>query len=164
MRNAADPVPTAPTHPTSPLAVDEDGRSLRLPEDAAAWRVRRHTGGRPKHQLDGNKQPMRFPLSHTMNDIEDILPPGAYRLNLVDAKDKYLELTIPIEVGELRNAGAVDTVEREESDTEHVSLRLPAAASDVRLVLEANVRIDAAIVSAQRADARDGAADGRDAA
>jgi hypothetical protein len=140
MRNAADPVPTTPVHPTSPLANDDDGKSIRLPEDAAAWRVRRHTGGRPKHQLDGNKQPMRFPLSYTMNDIEDVLPPGAYRLDLVDGKDKYLELTIPIEVGELRNAGGVDVVEREELEAEHVSLRLPVTSSDVRLVLEANVR------------------------
>ena len=140
MRNVADPAPTTPTHPTSPLANDEDGNPTRLPEEAAAWRVRRHTGGRPRHQLDGNKQPMRLPLTYTMNDIEDILPPGGYRLDLVDAKDKYLELTIPIELGELRNAGGDEPIEREEVDPDRASLPLPAIASDMRLVLEANVR------------------------
>ncbi len=140
MRNTADPVATTPTYPTSPLANDEDGKSLRLPEDAAAWRVRRKTRGRPRHQLDGNKQPMRFPLSYTMNDIEDILPSGGYRLDLVDAKRQVLDLTMSIEVGELRNADGVDEVEREDVDAEPVSLLLSATASDMRLVLEANVR------------------------
>ena len=143
MRNTADPAsttPTAPTYPTSPLANDDEGNPIRLPEDAVAWRVRRKTGGRPRHQLEGNKQPMRLPLSYTMNDVEDILPPGGYRLDLVGANDKFLDLTVPIKVGEPSNADGDEEAEREDVDPERVSLLLPAAASDVRLVLEANVR------------------------
>ena len=140
MRNPDDPAPATSPHPTSPLANDQDGNPIRLPEDAVAWRVRRKTGGRPRHQLEGNKQPMRFPLSYTMNDIEDILPCGGYCLDLVDARDKFLDLTIAIKVGEPRNADGTADAEREEAVPERVSLLLPATASDVRLVLEANVR------------------------
>jgi hypothetical protein len=138
MRNSTDPA--QPSAPSSPLARDEDGRPIRLPEEAAAWRIRRHTRGRPRHQLDANKQPMVFPLSYTLNDAEEILPPGTYRLDLIDAGGKFLEITVPITVG-LRNAEADDEpAVPERTANENVSASLPATTSDVRLVLEANVR------------------------
>ncbi len=83
---------------------------------------------------------MVFPLSYTLNDAEEILPPGTYRLDLVDAEGKFLEITVPINVG-LRNAEPDDDVAAPEVATnENVSASLPVTGSDVRLVLEANVR------------------------
>src|SRR5262245_65630336 len=69
---------------TVPLARDQDGNSIELPDGAVGWRVRRQTGGRPRLLLDSKKQPMLFLLDYTIADVEDILPPGHYLLDAVD--------------------------------------------------------------------------------
>lgn len=138
MRNAPELAATLLSY-TSPLALDETGSPVALPEGGAGWRIRRHTRGRPKLQLDGNRQPMQFPLSYSLNDAEDILAPGTYRLDLVDAKGAPLEFTTQIHVGGgLRNADVSESLD--DADNENPAARLPSTASDVRLVLEANVR------------------------
>lgn len=119
-----------------PLARDPGGQPLAVPENAAAWRVRRHTGGRPRIVLGVDKQPMQLPLGYTIADLEDILTPGAYRLDIVDAKGDPQEFTVAIELGEYRNAGAPIVDEPEAA----IQTMLPATASDTRFVLEANVR------------------------
>jgi hypothetical protein len=91
--------------------------------------------------LDVNKQPMQLPLGYTLADLEDILSPGAYRLDLVDSRGEHLHLTVPVGIG-LRNADAADEPEpvaREPMVGSQPAL-LPGAGSDTRLVLEANVR------------------------
>src|SRR6187455_778388 len=91
--------PIASSIPTVPLARSRDGSPLPLPEGAAGWRVRRHTGGRPRLHLDGDKQPMQLSLSYTMADLDDILPPGSYKLDLVDRAGTPLGLTVDVEIG-----------------------------------------------------------------
>lgn len=140
MRNAPELAATLLNY-TSPLALDEAGSPVPLPEGGVGWRIRRHTRGRPKLQLDGSRQPMQFPLSYSLNDAEDILAPGTYRLDLVDAKGAPLEFTTQIHVGGgLRNADADASESPDDADNDNISARLPSTASDVRLVLEANVR------------------------
>jgi len=131
----------APLPPRCPLARDEDGNSVDIPPEAACWRVRRHTGGRPRLVLDVNKQPMQLPLGYTLADLEDILSPGAYRLDLVDARGEHLHLTVPVAIG-MRNGDAADDSEPPPRDASGAteSPLLPHAGSDTRLVLEANVR------------------------
>ncbi len=121
--------------PLAPLARARDGSPLLIPEGSAAWRVRRHTGGRPRLHLDGAKQPMQLSLSYTMADLDDILSPGSYKLDLVDRAGTPLGLTIDVEIGGLRNAGA-----SESQDLDDGPVSLSAGTSDVRYVLEANVR------------------------
>lgn len=127
----------APRLPVCPLARDEDGAAIVLPDDAATWRVRRKTGGRPRIVLGVDKQPMQLPLGYTIVDLEDVLAPAEYLLDLVDSKGNGLGLTIPISVGQQRNAedGNADS----EASTV-VATALPTSGSETRLVLEANVR------------------------
>jgi hypothetical protein len=70
-----------------------------------------------------------------MADLDDILPPGSYKLDLVDRAGAPLGLTIDVEIGGLRNAGA-----SESQDLDDGPVALGAGASDVRYLLEANVR------------------------
>lgn len=138
-----------------PLARDANGLAIPIPEDAAGWRVRRQTGGRPRLVLDANKQPMMFPLHYTANDVEDILPPGAYRLDVVSVDGELLDVSVAISVGAPRNAVRIETNDdeddgdgddeeeddRDEDDAEvAVPTTLPAQTSDVRLLLEASIR------------------------
>jgi hypothetical protein len=135
MSNQLDPS----AHPVTicPLARERDGTALPPPDGMTAWRVRRKTGGRPRIQLGVDKQPMQLPPSYSVVDLEDILAPGAYLLDAVDAKGEPLGLTVPISIGELRNA---DGDEGEDHDAVAVSPVLPTSGSEMRLVLEANVR------------------------
>jgi hypothetical protein len=78
---------------------------------------------------------MQLSLSYTMADLDDILPPGSYKLDLVDRAGTPLGLTVDVEIGTPRNAGV-----SESQDLEDGAVALTAAASDLRFLLEANVR------------------------
>jgi hypothetical protein len=78
---------------------------------------------------------MQLSLSYTMADLDDILPPGAYKLDLVDRSAMPLGLTIDVEIGSLRNANPAES-----QDLDDGPVALTAGASDVRYLLEANVR------------------------
>ncbi len=78
---------------------------------------------------------MQLSLSYTMADLDDILPPGSYKLDLVDRSGMALGLTIDVEIGTLRNANP-----GESQDLDDGPVALTAGASDVRYLLEANVR------------------------
>lgn len=70
-----------------------------------------------------------------MADLDDILPPGAYKLDLVDRSGMPLGVTIDVEIGSLRNANPAES-----HDLDDGPVALSAGASDVRYLLEANVR------------------------
>jgi hypothetical protein len=78
---------------------------------------------------------MQLSLSYSMADLDDILPPGSYKLDLVDRAGMPLGVTIDVEIGGLRNAAA-----SESHDLDDGPISLSNSASDVRYVLEANVR------------------------
>ena len=131
----------APRSPSVvPLARDQDGNPIELPDGAVGWRIRRQTGGRPRLLLDSKKQPMVFPLDYTLADVEDILAPGSYLLDVVDKGGETLGLTIGVSIGMPRNAEAVDP-DSENTALAVVPTTLPSTTSEVRLVLEANVRV-----------------------
>lgn len=78
---------------------------------------------------------MQLSLSYTMADLDDILSPGSYKLDLVDRSGAPLGLTIDVEIGTPRNATAFES-----QDLDDGPVALTAGSSDVRYVLEANVR------------------------
>jgi hypothetical protein len=129
----------APRPALCPLARDQDGNIIELPPTAVAWRVRRQTGGRPRIVLGVDKQPMQLPLGYTIVDLEDILAPGAYRLDIVDGRGEPAGLTIDVSIGQPRNAD-VGEEPGDEAQPALVVPSLPATGSEMRLVLEANVR------------------------
>lgn len=78
---------------------------------------------------------MQLSLSYTMADLDDILPPGSYKLDLVDRAGMPVGVTIDVEIGTLRNANPAES-----QDLDDAPVALTAGASDVRYLLEANVR------------------------
>ena len=78
---------------------------------------------------------MQLSLSYTTADLDDILPPGSYKLDLVDRSGMPLGATIDVEIGNLRNASPAES-----QDLDDGPVALTAGASDVRYLLEANVR------------------------
>lgn len=130
----------SPPHSPCSLAREPDGTPIPLPDGASAWRVRRHTGGRPRLLLDAQKQPMKLPLSYHEGDLEEILPPGTYRLVLVDQRGEPLGPTVQIPIGHLRNGAEEGEEGEKEGPALPVVAALPPSTSDTRLVLEANVR------------------------
>lgn len=138
--------PQPPRSPsTVPLARDADGNLIELPDGAVGWRIRRQTGGRPRLLLDVRKQPMLFPLDYTMADVEDVLSPGSYLLDVVDKGGEPLGVTVAASIGMLRNAESIEPDNSNNHDGAAtmptvVPTSLPNTTSDVRLVLEANVR------------------------
>ena len=130
---------------TVPLARDADGNLIELPDGAVGWRIRRQTGGRPRLLLDVRKQPMLFPLDYTMADVEDVLSPGSYLLDVVDKTGEPLGVTVAASIGMLRNTESIEPDNSNSNDGAAtmptvVPTSLPNTTSDVRLVLEANVR------------------------
>lgn len=84
---------------------------------------------------------MLFPLDYTVADVEDILAPGAYLLDVVDKNGELLGVTVAVSIGMPRNAGGVEVDSEDAGDAPAVvPTALPTTGSDVRLVLEANVR------------------------
>ncbi len=78
---------------------------------------------------------MELPLTYSFADLEEILPPGLYRLDLVDLAGNDLDVTVPVNLAAHRTAEAASIEEPEAAFT------MPSGSvSDVRLVLEANVR------------------------
>ena len=86
---------------------------------------------------------MQLSLAYTHADLDDILPPGSYYLDLVDGDGKILATTVKITIGLTRNAGSpgLDDDGRDDEDMDENRLeRMRSHPSDTRFVLEANVR------------------------
>lgn len=108
-----------------------------MPADAAYWRVRRHTKGRPRNVVGADRQPLRLPLDFTEVDLEAMFGSGTYRLDLCDAAGEPLDVTATVALGDIEPTVHADNAAAAELA---VLAPLSASASDVRLVLEANVR------------------------
>jgi hypothetical protein len=67
-----------------PLARDALGNLLPLPDGTAAWRICRHTLGRPRVIMGPDKQPMRFPLAITVDELVELCGPDIYRVYALD--------------------------------------------------------------------------------
>lgn len=83
---------------------------------------------------------MQLPLGYSIVDVQDILTPGAYLLDVVDVKGEPLGLTVAVSVGQLRNGHSSDDADDRGDDPGRLAPMLPTSGSETRLVLEANVR------------------------
>lgn len=70
------------THP--PLARDAAGNLLPLPAGTAAFCFSRETAGRPRKLCGPDKNPLRFPLHTTGEDLVELCGAGAYRVYALD--------------------------------------------------------------------------------
>ncbi len=134
--STSTPAPAVAKPQIVPLARDPNGRPLRVPPEAAFWRVRRHTRGRPRNVIGADRKPVELPLDVTEEDLEAMFGSGMYRLDLYDAQGEPLDVTATVALGEPEPANA----NQQSEDAAAIAPILPVNASDVRLVLEANVR------------------------
>lgn len=139
---------TAPrnsNHP--PLARDAQGNLLALPENTAGFRIRRHTGGRPKTILAPDRSPVRLPLDTTPEDVGEMFGAGTYRLDAIDEIGQPLDylttLVIGTEVG--------DTPSSSDAPPASGGAPRPGAASDLRFALETITQITRAQSDSLRA-------------
>lgn len=136
---------SAPQNEHPPLARDAQGNLLALPEGTCAWRICRHTKGRPRIINGPDKQPARFPLDTTADDLADACGADTYRIYALDEVGNVIDYVTTIETArELRNAGDVDTALVPTS-------RTASGGSDLRYALEAITHIARVNADAMRA-------------
>src|SRR5262249_18834452 len=82
---------------TAPLARDANGNPFPLPPEAAFWRVRRHTGGRPTVVLGPGGEALFISIGADETAIEEAsCGPGSYRLEAVDLHRKAVGAPIAV--------------------------------------------------------------------
>jgi hypothetical protein len=130
-------------HP--PLARDAQGNLLAIPDGTRAWRISRHTKGRPRIVNGPDKQPARFPLDTTLEDLADACGADAYRVYAIDEVGTVIDYVTTVEVGrELRNASEPEVMLMP-------SPRVAAGSSDLRYALEAVAHMARTNADAMRA-------------
>jgi hypothetical protein len=124
---------------TVPLARDQHGNPLDLPPEAAFWRVRRHTGGRPSTVLGPDGEPLFLPVAGDRTELRAYGCNGSIRLEAVDSD--YRPVHAPVAFVELGNADS-DSVSRSADAS-------PGHADMVRTSFEALTRTMEAMQRAQ---------------
>lgn len=122
-RNSSDP-----NHP--PLACDAQGNPIAVPEGTASWLLKRETGGRPRTIVGPDKQPARFQLDMTADEIEAMLGAGTYRVYALTEVGETIDYVTTVVVGAGgERCDASSTTAFGKSDTRGPS-------SDLRFALE----------------------------
>ncbi len=104
---------------------------MPIPDGTFAWRLSRHTGGRPRVVNGPDLAPLRLPLHVTLDDLMDICGSGTYRLYALDEVGSVLDYVADVEVGaKYRNAAPAEP----EAPVFAVAR---AQSSDLRYALEA---------------------------
>lgn len=116
-------------HP--PLARDAQGNLLPIPEGTSAWRICRHTKGRPRIINGPDRQPARFPLDTTAEDLIDTCGADSYRVYALDDVGVVIDYVTTVDTGrELRNAAEPEVALLP-------PVRATSGTSDLRYALEA---------------------------
>ena len=124
----AAPNPSQP-EPHPPLARDQHGNLLQIPDGTCAWRVCRHTGGRPRVVNGPDGQPLRLPLQLTSEDLAEMCGADNYRVYAIDEFGNVLGHVTTVDAGVERQAEPELPMFR--------NLGLPVVSSDLRFALEA---------------------------
>lgn len=128
MKTNTSPAPrnsNDPNHP--PLARDSQGNLISIPDGTAAWCLKRETGGRPRTILGPDRQPARFQLDITRDDLETMLGAGTYRVYALDSVGETLDYVTTIVIG---------TEQGEREDEVAVNSNARSLGSDLRHALD----------------------------
>ena len=141
MTNLNETTPPASSATACPLARDRFGNPMEVPSSAVAWGVRRKTGGRPRIMLGVDGRPLHLPLAYTIVDLENVLAPAEYLLDLVDAGGKSVGGNVEVSIGRIVPEREDDELDGTDEPTAEPSVPATAAlVTQMRLVLDANVR------------------------
>ena len=97
-----------------PLARDQHGNAFEVPPEAAFWRVKRQTGGRPSRVLGPDNEPLYIPIGGDRLDLHASGCSGSLRLEAVDGDYHPVEAPVAYvevasnEASAPRNAAATD--------------------------------------------------------
>jgi hypothetical protein len=75
----------------APLAYDVHGNAIELPPEAAYWRVRRHTGGRPSEICGSDGEPLFIPIGEDRPTLRANGCTGSVRLDAVDEERRAVD-------------------------------------------------------------------------
>ena len=121
----------AQSHP--PLARDAQGNLVTVPDGAVSWRICRKTTGRPREILGHDKQPIRFPLDMTCDQLVEMCGRDVYRVYALDAVGELLDHVTTLDLNgealELRNSSG--------SELAVVARPTSVGSTDLRYALEA---------------------------
>ncbi len=115
-------------HP--PLAHDEQGHPVAMPDGAAWWAIKRHTTGRPKAILGPDRRPVRLPLDTTEEEIADTFGPGIYRFDALDEVGNQLDHVTTLEIG------LDDSDDEDDERDRSLGARGRGGSTDLRFALE----------------------------
>ncbi|HEY4244558.1 MAG TPA: hypothetical protein VGM88_32310 [Kofleriaceae bacterium] len=128
---------TKPQPPHPPLARDAQGQPIAVPDGTASWRICRQTTGRPQKIVGPDKQPIRFALDTTCEQLVDLCGLGTYRVYALDDVGELIDhvatLDLNGDVVEPRNAANVTLPVR----STMASTPPVGAQTDLRFALEA---------------------------
>ena len=102
-----------------PLARDQQGNPFTLPSDAAYWRVRRHTGGRPSTVLGPDGEPLFVAITSDRGELQAYGCNGSIRLEAVDGD--YRSVRAPVGYVEFAPNGAGDSLRKTETQSDSPS-------------------------------------------
>lgn len=145
------------------LARDPAGNAFPLPDQAAFWRVRRHTGGRPSAVVGPNGEPLFIAINGDLDSLVDAgCAPGSYRLEAVDVQRRAVGSPIafveivepqqqPIAHGDLLRA-SIEALTRTTEAMQRTQLeRERASAARERELMNAQVEAQRALIESQKA-------------
>jgi hypothetical protein len=113
-----------------PLARDQQGNPFTLPPDAAHWRVRRHTGGRPSTVLGPDGEPLFVGITSDRGELQAYGCNGSIPLEAVDGE--YRSVRAPAAYVELGANGTSDTTRKADGQAESPELLRTSMESMVR--------------------------------
>jgi hypothetical protein len=144
------------------LARDASGNPFPLPDNAAFWRVRRHTGGRPSVVVGPNGEPLFIAITGDVDALLDAgCAPGSYRLEAVDVQRRpvgapiaFVEISEPqpqpIASSDLLRA-SIEALTRTTEAMQRTQLeRERATAARERELMNAQIEAQRALVESQK--------------
>jgi hypothetical protein len=144
------------------LARDASGNPFPLPDNAAFWRVRRHTGGRPSVVVGPNGEPLFIAITADIDALIDAgCVPGSYRLEAVDVQRRPVGAPIafveiaepqpqPIANTDLLRA-SIEALTRTTEAMQRTQLeRERAAAARERELMNAQIEAQRALIESQK--------------
>jgi hypothetical protein len=120
-----------------PLARDQQGNPFTLPSDAAYWRVRRHTGGRPSTVLGPDGEPLFVGITSDRSELQAYGCNGSVRLEAVDGD--YRSVRAPVGYVEFAPNGAGDSLRKTDTQSDSPEL-VRAAVESLTRTMEAMQR------------------------
>ncbi len=131
------------------LARDQHGNAFEVPPEAAYWRVRRHTRGRPSTVLGPDGEPLYIPISWDKAELRGNRCCGSLRLEAVDAD--HQPVNAPVAYVEIADDDQAEAPSARSEEKEMVRVAFEAQTRMVEAMQRAQVEHERANAQEKRA-------------